>query len=294
MNPSALLTPFRTLAAFVGSFLAAIAAWTKRVGQVALVAWDHATYILAVIWAVLALALRPASWPRTVRSVLARQILFTGVDAFDFTVRIAVAVGIVVIVQTQLWLQAIAEPDLPGQLFLRIFVRELGPFLANLIVIVRSGTAISTELAGMRLSGEVDVLDSQGLDPMIYLVMPRVLSVALCVFCLAVLFVTVCFVSGYFVGVLMGAITGGPYLFFSSVFRQLEVEDLLFFLPKTLVTGLFIGTIATTAGLSVRGAMTEVPQVATRAGIRSLTAVFLVSAILSLLIYGRFLIFQIL
>ena len=164
--------------------ISALLNWLGNLGQGGLNAWQAGTYRLAVIWTALTLALRPSSWPRTVRNVFARQMLFTGVDSLAFTVRIALAVGIVVIVQSELWLQAVDQDDLSARLFLMILVRELGPLLANFVVIVRSATAIATELANMRLAGEVDVLDSQGLDPMTYLVMPRVLSVGCSVFCL--------------------------------------------------------------------------------------------------------------
>lgn len=265
----------------------------EKSGDSALTAWRTATYILAVIATSLALAVRPSSWPRTVRSVLARQILFTGFDAVGFTMRIAAAVGVVVVVQTQIWIQSVGDTDLPGPLLLKVIVRELAPLLANFIVIVRSATAIGTELATMKLAGEVDVLDSQGLDPMKYLVMPRVLGVGISVFCLSVIFVAVCFVSGFVVGTLIGAITGGPGAFFGSFFRAVSTDELIFFLPKTLIAGLFTGAIASIEGLSVRGASTEVPQVAGRGAVRALTTVFMVSAILSLLIYGRLLIFQV-
>lgn len=265
----------------------------ERTGESALSAWRTASYVLSVIAASVLLAVRPSSWPRTTRQVLARQILFTGVDAVGFTIRIAAAVGVVVVVQTELWVRSVGDTDLPGSLLLKVIVRELAPLLANFIVIVRSATAISTELATMKLAGEVDVLDSQGLDPQKYLVMPRVLGVSLSVFCLSVIFVAVCFISGYVVGTLIGAITGGPGAFFGSFFRAVEAEELIFFLPKTLVAGLFTGAIASIEGLSVRGATTEVPQAAGRGAIRSLTTVFAVSAILSLLIYGRLLIFQV-
>lgn len=281
------------LAALVWPF-GALLSWLGQLGQGGLNGWQAGTYRLAVIWTTLSLAVRPSSWPRTVRNVFARQMLFTGVDSLSFTVRIALAVGIVVIVQSELWLQGLDQGDLSARLFLTILVRELGPLLANFVVIVRSATAIATELANMKLAGEVDVLDSQGLDPMTYLVMPRVLSVACSVFCLGVIFVIVCFAAGYVVGTLIGAITGGPYLFFEGVARSLQLEDLLFFVPKTFLTGLFVGVIASIEGLSVKGAVTEVPQVASRSAIYSLTAVLVVSAILSLMIYGRLLIFQVL
>ena len=171
-------------------------------------------------------------------------------------------------------------------LLLNVLVRELAPLLANFIVVVRSGTAIATELAHMRMEGEIDVLDAQGLDPMIYLVMPRVIATGISVFCLAVLIVAVSFLSGYVVCELLGAVRGGPAVFFGDILSAVGREELYFFLPKTLISGFFIGAICSLEGLSIRGAVTEIPQVAGRGAVRSLTIVFGVSALLSLIIYG--------
>ena len=272
-----------------GRYRAILAApqWTLgRLGAPLMRRWSGATYILAVIGAVFALAVRPSSWSAAVRSVLARQILFTGVEALSFALRIAAAVGVLLVVQAELWLGGLGQSELIGSLLLNVIVRELAPLLANFVVIVRSGTAMATELASMRLEGEVEVLDAQGIDPMIYLVMPRVISTSVSVFCLAVTMVVACFVSGYVVGTLLGVINQDAVKFFGDMLGQVRAIDLLFFLPKTLLSGLFIGTICSVQGLSVRGAVTEVPQVAGRAAVTSLSVVFTVSAVLSLTIYG--------
>ena len=244
------------------------------------------TYPLGVLGSALLLALQPRVWTRPVRNVLARQVLFTGVEALFFSARVSVAVGILIVVQAQLWLSQIGESEWMGNLLLNVLVREIGPLLANFVVVVRSGTAIATELAHMRLEGEVDVLDAQGLDPMIYLVMPRVIATAISVFCLAVVIVTVTFLSGYVVAELLGAVRGGPAVFFAGILSEVGVEELYFFLPKTLISGLLIGAICSVEGLSIRGAVTEIPQIAGRGAVRSLTIVFGVSAVLSLIIYG--------
>ncbi len=272
---------------------AAVRLLLSRSGAGFLRRWNAATYLLAVVGAALWLAVQPRHWTAAVRSVLARQVLFTGVEALFFALRVAGAVGVLLVVQAELWLGRLGQSDMIGELLMNVIVRELAPLLANFVVIVRSGTAMSTELANMRLKGEVHVLDAQGIDPMIYLVMPRVVSTAVSVFCLAVVMVVACFVSGYVVGFLLGVIHNDAATFFADIFGRIGGMDLLFFAPKTVLTGLFIGTICSVGGLSVRGAVTEVPQVASRAAVTSLTVVFMVSAVLSLTIYGSVLFIEV-
>jgi len=224
------------------------------------------------------------TWSRTVRNVLARQILFTGYDAVKFISLVALMAGISVVVQAQVWLTQFGQTALLGPILVMVIMRELGPLLANFVVIGRSGTAIATELGNMNVAGEVKVLDALGLDPFIYLVIPRVLGVMLSVFCLTVIFVFVSFVSGYLFSQALGK-AGDPVMFVESVSRAVRPADVLNFFAKTLVPGLLTGAICCVEGLSVDVAETAVPQAATRAVVRSITALFITSALVSVLTY---------
>jgi len=146
-----------------------------------------------------------------------------------------------------------------------VVVRELGPLLANIVVIGRSGNAIAAELGHMRLAGEVRVLDAQGLDPLVYLVVPRTLATMIAVLCLAVIFIVVCLCSGYWFGWLLGARTGGFLGFLDSVARALGRWDLLNVVAKSLVPGLLAGVICATQGLGVADSITDVPTAIARA-----------------------------
>lgn len=265
----------------------------EQVGASLIEWWRRGSYLAGVLCAVAVLAVQPRTWTRDVRTVLARQILFSGVDSLWFTMRISAAVGVIVIVQGELWLGAIGQSEQLGTLLLRVVVRELAPLLVNLIVIVRSGTAISAELANMRLAGEIDVLDSQGIDPMPYLVVPRVLALSVSAFGLSLVFIVVSFVSGYVMCALLGVATGTIETFLDNVINATTWSDVGFFLPKTLLTGLLIGVMCANEGLNIRGAVTEVPQIVGRSAIRSLTVVFVIAAMLSLIVYGTILFIEV-
>ena len=248
--------------------------------------WIRAqNYLAAVVWTVARLGIRYSSWPQTVRNVLARQILFTGYEAVRFVSLVALAVGISVVVQTQVWLAKFGQTALLGPVLVMVVVRELGPLLVNFIVIGRSGAAMATEMGIMKISGEIHVLDAQGVDPFVYLVMPRVLGAAVSVFCLTVIFVVVAFVSGYLSGLLLGANPGHPALFINSVFKAVQPADVFNLLAKTLLSGAVTAAICCMEGLSVKTSMTEVPQATTRSAVRSVVALVLVSALVSLVTY---------
>ena len=279
----------------VAGFAALAAATLDGLGRIASKQIGGAVKLASVASAAAFVVARPSTWRRTVRDVLARQLLFTGVDGASVAIRIGAAVGVLLIVQTALWLDSFgAGAELVAPLLRRIAVRELGPLLACLIVIGRSGTAIATELASMKVNGEIDVLESQGVDPMTYLVAPRVLSVALSTFSLAAILVAVMLGVGYLVGALVGSIRLPAYDFFAEMLRKADRVDALFFLSKTIASGWCVGAICCVRGLSVRRAATDVPRVAAATGVQALTSVFFISAVLSLIIYGRVLIFKVL
>ncbi len=259
--------------------------WLGAIGAGTLERIQRQTHIAAIVWGVFCRVFRPVSWPRTVRNVLARQILFTGYEASRFISLVAFMVGIAIVVQTQVFLNKVGQSALLGPVLVMVVIRELGPLLVNFIVIGRSGTAMATELANMKISGEIRVLDAQGLDPFVYLVIPRVLGTAISIFCLTVIFIMVSFVSGYLSGLLLGANPGEPGLFVRSVFKAVKQADVFNLLAKTLIPGMVTGAICCAEGLSVSSSITEVPQAATRAVVRAVAALFIISALVSLLTY---------
>ena len=257
----------------------------RALGHGVITKWLEVRYTVAVAVSVVGAACLPRHWRRTVRNVLARQILFTGYQATKFVSTVALLVGVSVVVQAQVWTAALGQSSLLGPVLVMVIIREVGPLLTNFIVIARSGTAMATELASMRVMGETHVLDAQGIDPFIYLVMPRAIGAAISIFCLSVIFIGVSMIGGFLSGILLGANTGGPWMFLDSVFAAIAPADVFNLLAKTLIPGLLMGTICSIQGLSISGVATEVPQAATRAVVKSIMAMFVTSALVSLLTY---------
>ena len=260
-------------------------AFLAAVGSFALDRLRRLRYLAAVALAVAVLAVRPRTWRRTVRDVLARQVLFTGAEAAGFTCRVAFLVGISVVVQAQLWVRKVGQSQLLGPLLVAVVVREVGPLVANLIVIGRSGNAIAAELGHMQFRGEVRVLDAQGVDPLRYLVVPRVVAMMVCVLCLTVMFIAASLVSGYGVGLLIGAKTAGPGGFASTVAGSIGPVDVLNVVAKSLIPGMLAGVVCCVEGLSVGHTITDIPRAVSRAVQGSVAALFFTSAVISVVTY---------
>ena len=256
-----------------------------QIGAGTLARAGRAARTTAMVWSVGVQSLRPKTWTAPMRNVLARQILFTGLEATGFVSLIAVIVGVLVVVQAQYWLMRLGQTALIGPILTAVVLRELGPLLTNFVVIARSGTAISTELANMKVHGEVRTLDAMGIDPFVYLVIPRVLGVAASTFCLTILFLAVTFIGGFACMwvILLGDIDMG--LFFGNIIGAVTTTDVYSLLAKSILPGMLTGAICCDEGLGAGAAVTEVPIAATRGVMRSVAALFVTSLLISMMAY---------
>lgn len=213
-----------------------------------------------------------------------RQIYFTGVQALKVVTVISLALGTVVIVQigTQLsFLGGGIEFIVP--ILVLVLFRELGPLLTAIIVVGRSGTAIATELGNLVIAHELEAIQVMGINPVYFIVTPRILGVTLAVICLTAVFITVGLLGGFGVSKLILPIT------FEAFLRELEIalsaDDLLAGFLKSLIFGVLIALTCTYYGLTVRYSSIEVPQAATRGVVSAMLFCFATNALLTVLFY---------
>jgi phospholipid/cholesterol/gamma-HCH transport system permease protein len=222
-----------------------------------------------------------------VRKAFARQVLAIGVEPLWFVGALAVFVGMSVVVQLTFWTGEAGQSHLLGPLLVAVVARELGPVLINLVVIVRSGSAMTTELGVLRINGDARALEAQGSDPLLHLVMPRVLGMAMATFCLTVVFILVAFASGFLFAAWMGKGSRDLFLFADTVSGAIQPKDIFNILAKSILPALFASASCCIGGLSVGESVTQIPQATQRALTRSIAGLFVISAVVSLLTYLR-------
>jgi phospholipid/cholesterol/gamma-HCH transport system permease protein len=247
--------------------------------------WDELRHAAAVIGTVLCVCARPRHWVRAARKALVRQVLSIGVEPLWFVGVVAVFAGISVVVQLTFWTGEVGQSQLLGPLLVAVVARELGPVLINLVVIVRSGSAMTTELGILKINGEVRALEAQGGDPFLQLVVPRVLGTVVSTFCLTIVFILVAFASGYVFAAWMGIGSRDLLLFADTVSRAVQPKDVFNVLAKSILPALFASAAWCIGGLGVRGSFTEIPHATQRALTRSVAGLFVISAVVSLLTY---------
>jgi phospholipid/cholesterol/gamma-HCH transport system permease protein len=256
-----------------------------NVGGFAWAQWDDLRHAAAVIGTVLFTSLQPRCWTRTVWIAITRQVMTIGVQPLWFVGAVAVFVGISVVVQLTFWTGEAGQSQLLGPLLVAVVARELGPVLINLIVIVRSGSAMTTELGVLKISGKVHALEAQGSDPFLQLVLPRMLGMAVATFCLTVVFILAAFASGFWFAAWVGKGGRDLLLFADTVSNAIQPMDIANILAKSILPALFAGASCCIGGLGVGGSGAEIPPATQRALTRSVAGLFVIGAVVSLLTY---------
>lgn len=255
------------------------------VGRFAQVQWEELRHAAAVIGTVVCVCVQPRYWSRALWKSFARQVMAIGVEPLGSVCALAMFVGISIVVQLSFWTGEAGQSQLLGPLLVAVVARELGPVLINLVVIVRSGSLMTTELGLRKINEDVNALEARGNDPFLQLVLPRVLGMAVSTFCLTILFILIAFASGFLFAAWMGKGSDDWLLFTDAVSGAVQPQDILNILAKCLVPALFAGATCCIGGLGVGGSHGQIPQATQQALTRSVAGLFVISAVVSLLTY---------
>ncbi len=216
-------------------------------------------------------------------SVLSTQIYFTGWQAMPLISILALGTGGILVIQGMSNLTLLGGTEMIGNLIVVVLVREVGPLLTALVVIARSGTAVATEVGNMRANREIEALESMGINPLSFIVFPRILGGIVSVLCLAFYFLVIAIFGGYLITQFFNDI---PFSFYSeSVLRAFGKEDVAIFLLKNGFSGVIIFVVSCFQGLSVQKSPHEVPQVTTQAVVKSIIYVTVFNLSVTAVVY---------
>lgn len=159
--------------------------------------------------------------------------------------------------------------------------RELGPLITALVVAGRSGAGIASEIATMKVSEEIDALQSMGFDPVRWLVVPRCLALVATVPLLTWVGNLLALVGGLLASVVITTLTAHKYI--EETMIAITARDFLAGLAKTPFLALVIGLIACGQGLRTRGGAAAVGARTTTAVVLATLSVIVVSALFTFL-----------
>lgn len=220
---------------------------------------------------------------RQILQVISAQIYFTGWQALPLISGLGLGVGALMILQSQANLSLMGGTHMLGPFLILMILREAGPLLVALVVIARSGTAVASELGNMRANREIEALEVMGINPLSYIVFPRLIGGVISVVCLAFYFNLIALVGGFFVTRFLQDLSFEFYA--DSLLRSISASDITVFFLKNCFSGVIVFAVSCYQGLSVKRSHHEVPQVTTLAVVHSIIFVLVFNIFISALFY---------
>ena len=219
--------------------------------------------------------------PRTVNwASLPRLMQAIGADALPVTSAANLLIGLIIGFLGISQLQRFGAVIYVTELVVVAQLRELGPLVTALIVAGRSGAGLASELATMRVSEEIDALQSMGFDPVRWLVLPRCLALVATVPILTWVGDVLALGGGLVATMVVSDMTPRAYIL--GTFEAITATHFLAGMVKTPFLALAIGLVACGQGLAARGGASAVGARTTRAVVLAIFSVILISAIFTL------------
>jgi phospholipid/cholesterol/gamma-HCH transport system permease protein len=207
-----------------------------------------------------------------------QEIHRSGVAMVPMFILVALGLGFLVVGQTVSALTKVGAMDYFSSTMVIVVVRELGPLLTAMLLLARVGAAHVIELGTARALGEVEALEALGIDPVHYLIVPRVLGMMAGMFCLTIYLILGALASGYLCAFLQGVdLSPGDYV--RQLAGALSWLDFVLLALKTVIFGFVIAVVACYHGLAQPLRIQDVSRVAVRAVTQGVIACVLIDLI---------------
>lgn len=211
------------------------------------------------------------------------QAMEVGVRALPILSLITFFIGLILALQAAYELRRFGAMGFVASAVAISMTRELGPLITAVIVIGRSGSAFAAELGTMKVSEEIDALETMAIDPVGFLVAPKFVAMILMLPCLTI--------WANFMGILGGSLFGvaqADFTFWRYITASLDalfLRDVLTGLIKSLMFGGTITAVGCLEGLNTTGGAEQVGRSTTQAVVVSIFLVILVDLVFTILFF---------
>ena len=241
------------------------------------------------------LALRSAYWlatlviprgrerPAPMAAEVMRELDVLGFGAIKLVGASALLAGLITVFQVAYQLAPYGAEVVSARAVAWFVAREIGPLVVAILVVARSAAAIAGEFAAMTATGEIDALRVMGLDPVKYLVVPKLAALLVAMPALTAVAIALVVVGGWFgTSVVLGFNTA---LYLEHLHESLAVRDVGVGLVKSGLFALVIGLVAADEGLGVQRRVSAIGAAATRAVVLCLLGVLAADTVVNALVY---------
>ncbi|MHC4840498.1 MAG: MlaE family ABC transporter permease [Planctomycetota bacterium] len=234
-----------------------------------------AGYTLALLLE--ALGMITHAWKR--RRAIFNQMHIIGTQSLPIASFFMLLVGMVFALQTGIEFSKFGQTQLVALVVVSAMVRELGPWMVAFVLVARVGSSMAAEIGTMKVSEEIDALEVMSINPVSFVVMPRIIGYAIMGPVLSVM--------GTIVGILGGALVSNVQLgvqfedFFRFAEKGAEPLDIYWGALKSLVFSLCAAAVATSNGMRTWGGAVGVGRASRNTVVISLTLIVFLNYLLT-------------
>jgi len=255
-----------------------------KIGSVIINMGRHIVNVLAlffetIFWA----AAGPFKNKFAKRESIFNQMVFAGIGSLAITFFVAFFTGIVIAMQSAYQLSRFGANIYVAPMVAVGLARELAPVLTALVVAGRVGAAIAAELGTMKVSEQIEALETMALNPIRFLVVPRFLALLVMLPSLTVISDIVGIFGGFLVGVFNLHLD--PYRYITFSFKFMEWKDVWTGLVKSVVFAIIISMIGCYMGLRTKGGAEGVGRATTLSVVTSFILIILFDCVLTGVFY---------
>ena len=219
-----------------------------------------------------------------------KQLEFIGVQSIPIIMLTGLFTGMVFALQAGKTLTLVKMETLTGATVGLSLTREIAPVFTALMVTARVCSSMAAEIGSMKVTEQIDALYAMAVEPLQYLVVPRVIGCLLMLPLLTIIFDFIGTIGSYLVGVFLLQIPPGPFL--DKLYWYVDVDDVMGGLIKASVFGFFIALISCFQGFFAEGGAEGVGRATTRSVVISsvtvlVTDYFLTTWILEFFTHNR-------
>lgn len=211
------------------------------------------------------------------------QMVFTGVRSLSIVFFVTFFTGVVLAMQSAHELEKFGATMYAAGLVSVSLARELGPVLTALVVAGRVGAAITAQLGSMKVTEQIEALDTMALDPVRFLVVPRFLALLIMLPALTIFGNLVGNMGGYLIGTT--SLNIGSTLYVDTAFRFLELKDIYTGILKSFAFGGIIAIVSSYYGLNTEGGAEGVGRNTTVSVVTSFIMIILADCVLTGIFY---------
>ncbi|MDD5454978.1 MAG: ABC transporter permease [Candidatus Ratteibacteria bacterium] len=211
---------------------------------------------------------------------IAYQIVRVGVRAIPIICLVLFLVGMILAVAMSPLLVRFGVPSLIANIIAVSVTREIGALLTALVMSGFAGASIAAEIGTMNVSEELMALETSALNPVYFLVVPRVLATAIALPCLVIISDVAGIVGGLITSRLLLDVS--PSLYMQLTYESIEIRVLVYSTIKSVIFGMIIASLACYHGIKVRGGAEGVGKETTSSVVYSMIFIILANLVFSM------------